>query len=215
MSDGAPTLLDGTVPRMTDLQLATTDSTDSRFESVAPAWGIYLDGARVVEPDSIISIDYRREWTLADYPIEGGSFETYDKVARPFDVRLRIAKGGDDAARTAFMANVERVAESRDLYSVVTPEQTYLSVNVSSVANSRTAREGLGLVTYDLELREVRVTAVAAFVAVTSPDSADPVNGGTVQTQTITKPATQAEIKAAVAEARAGFDVNMFSTPAF
>ncbi len=222
MSDGAPTLLNGTVPRMTDLQLATTDSTDGRFSAGASAWGIYLQGVLVIEPDSIVALDYHREWTLADYPIEGGGFETYDKVAKPFDIRLRITKGGSEADRTQFLADVEAISASLSLYDILTPEKSYLSVNVTSLANSRTATNGMGLVIIDLGLRQIRMDAVAtvgatttSVVAPAAPSGATPVNGGTVQPQPITKPATQAEIKAAVAEARAGFDANMFSTPAF
>lgn len=213
MSDGAPTLLSGAAPAAPTPVTADAVSSDGSSQS---DWGIYdaKTGEKVIDPDSIISIDYRREWTLADYQIEGGGFETYDKVARPFDVRVRVAKGGNESDRGDFMVAVEKMAGSLTLCNVVTPEVTYLSVNVASIANSRTASAGVGLITYDLELREVRVTAQASFINVGSQGAADPQSGGTVQPQPAPAP-TQAEINAAVAEARAAIDANMFSTPAF
>lgn len=215
MSDGAPTLLSGQVPAAP--AAVTSDAATSQGNAAQAAWGIYDadSGQKLIDPDSIVSLDYRRDWALADYPIEGGLFETYDKVARPFDVRVRVAKGGDEAERTAFMASVEKAAAALTLCNVVTPEQTYLSVNFASIASTRSGSQGMGLITYDLDLRQVRVTAVAAYMAVGSQSAADPVSGGTVQPQPITAAPTQAEIKAAVAEARAGFDANMFSTPAY
>lgn len=213
MSDGAPTLLSGAAPAAPAPVTADAVSSDGASQI---DWGIFdaKTGLKVIDPDSVISLDFRQEWTLADYQIEEGGFETYDKVARPFDIRIRVAKGGSDSDRADFIVAVSKIAGSLTLCNVVTPEVTYLSVNVSSIANARSASTGAGLITYDLELREVRVTAKSTFINVASQGAADPQSGGTVQPQAA-PPATQAEIKAAVAEARAAIDANMFSTPAF
>ena len=57
---------------------------------LAPQWGIYLDGEPVVDADSVVTFDYRQEWTVSDYPLEQGAFQSYDKVQTPFDVAVTI-----------------------------------------------------------------------------------------------------------------------------
>ncbi|OYW18904.1 MAG: hypothetical protein B7Z52_04355, partial [Burkholderiales bacterium 12-64-5] len=48
-------------------------------------WGIYTTaGALALDPDTIEAVGYDAEYRVADYPIEEGGFETYDKVALPF-----------------------------------------------------------------------------------------------------------------------------------
>lgn len=213
MSDnGAPTLMSGPAP-LTDIQLATAD-TDTRLQPAPSEWGIYLNGKKKIEPTSIIAIEYTREWAIADFQIEDGGFGSYDKVARPFDVHLRITKGGSEAVRRQFLSDLEVLSRDLDLLDIVTPVKTYLSVNIARLALAQTAESGATLLKIDLGIREVRVTAGVSFSHVASPDAADPVSGGTVQPQAIPA-ATQEEIKAAVKERLAEIDAHMFDTPAF
>ncbi|HEX7687345.1 MAG TPA: hypothetical protein VF453_06550 [Burkholderiaceae bacterium] len=178
MADGAPTLLSGM-----SAPAAARDTTDTARSTGAKSaeWGIFFNGSKALEPDSIVAMDYQREWSLLDYQVEQGAFETFNKVARPFDTRLRITKGGSQSDRTAFLAQVEALAESLNTYDVVTPERTYLSVNVSRLGYGRSARDGATLLIVDIGLRQIRTTAVAAFTQVASPSAASPVVGGTVQ----------------------------------
>ena len=145
-------------------------------------WGIYLQNTKVITPDSIVSLDYRREWRLADYPQEQGAFQTYNKVLTPFDVRLRMTKGGNAFTRGDFLDKIEEIAASLDLYNVVTPDATYTSVNIVSIGYSRTANQGAGLISVDIGLRQVRVTAKQTFANVKAPAAQAPVSGGTVST---------------------------------
>jgi hypothetical protein len=181
-ANGAPDLLSGAAPASPQ-QLATSSAAAAGSAQGTSQWGIFLNGAKVLSPDSIAGLDYRREWRLADFPLEEGAFESYDKVAMPFDVQLRVTKGGDAATRAAFLAAVEKISGTLDRYDVLTPEATYTSVSVASLAVSRNASGGNGLITVLLGLRQVRVTATQAFLEVQAPQAADSVNGGTVQPQ--------------------------------
>lgn len=192
-ANGAPTLRSGAA---TPAATRATGDAASTGGSVNGQWGIFLNGALALAPDSIMSVEYDREWSLLDYPIEGGSFETFNKVARPFEKRVRVTKGGSATDRARFMDQVEALGASLSLYDVVTPEKTYLSVNVERFGYGRSAREGATLLVVDLILRQVRVTAVASFTQVANPASASPVSGGTVQPA-----ATPAPVKASVSAA--------------
>lgn len=211
-TDGAPDLLSGAAPAAAP-KAATADASGTQQAGKAE-WGIYFKGDKLIEPDSIIAIEYTREWAIADFQIEGGGFASYDKVARPYDIRLRITKGGTEQDRRAFLSDIELISESLDLFDIVTPIKTYLSVSVSRLGLGQAASAGVGLLTIDLGIREVRITAGVSFTHVKDPGSAATVNSGTVQPQPIPVP-TQAEIKAAVKQRQAEIDATMFDTPAF
>lgn len=122
-------------------------------------WGIYKGGKPIVIFDTFLSIDYRQGWVIADFPLEQGAFESYDKVATPFDVRVRLGAGEKMKNRQALIDSVAAIAKTLDLYEVVTPEVTYTSVNVQHFDYRRTATNGLGLIVIELWLLEVRIKA--------------------------------------------------------
>ena len=213
--NGAPTLLNppavalGAAP----VQLQDAQVSGRKIESV---WGIYLAGTNtmLVRPDTILAVDYRHEWRVADFPMEEGAFESYNKVAVPFDVRLRMTKGStkplpnatvDPAVsvfgRRDFLKALEAAAASLDLYDVVTPEVGYYGVNIVSVDYRREAANGMSLITVDVGLRQIRLTAVSKIIATQQPSGAAAVNNGTVQT---TAPKTQQStvVKNAIAIAK-------------
>ena len=150
--------------------------------AVAPIqWGIFLGGDLALKVDSFLDIDYRKDWDISDYPLENGRFESYNKVREPYDVQLQLAKGGSDAEREAFLATLETIADSLDLYDVVTPEYTYVNANVTRIGYRRGARNGVSLLVASVRLQEVRSTATASFANVAQPPGAQQRNGGVVQ----------------------------------
>lgn len=144
-------------------------------------WGIYSGGAPVILSDNVVSFDYRQQFSISDFPVERGGFQSYDKVQIPFDARFRFTAGGSEANRTAFLASIAAVIGDLNLYTVVTPDAIYPSVNLTHYDYSRSARNGAGLITVDVWGLEVRETATAAMSSTQSPTSASQVNGGTVQ----------------------------------
>jgi hypothetical protein len=112
---GVPSVLFAPVSGL--LPLLTSDAA-SLFagSSLDRQWGIFLGGAPVIVADTVIGFDYRQQWALSDYPVERGGFETYDKVATPFDGRLRFAAGGSAANRAALLASLEAIAGDLNLY---------------------------------------------------------------------------------------------------
>lgn len=160
-----------------------------------PQWGIFKDGKSVIKADNVLSFEYKRDWTISDYPIEEGGFESYDKVQLPFDARVRFSAGGSLDTRQALIDSIEAIAGDLLLYDVVTPEKTYQSVNVVHYDLHRKSDDGVGLLKIDVYLEEVRNTAQAAFStaaaapadnasktpAPKSPTAAPQKNNGTVQ----------------------------------
>ena len=146
-----------------------------------PQWGIFLNGFPVVLADSVISLEYKQEWTISDYPVEQGAFESYDKVQTPFHARIRFATGGSEQSRQAFLDSIAAIAGTLTLFDVVTPEEVYQSVNVSHYEYNRTATSGVGLIAVDVLCIEVRVTATQTFSNTKAPSGAAPVSSGNGQ----------------------------------
>lgn len=157
----------------------------------APLWGIYDSDLQkpIIEPDSIIAFDLKREWRLPDYPQEQGSFQRYNKVATPYDARITMTKGGTDDDRMKFLQKMEEVAKSLDTYAILTPGKTFMNANIQHYDYRRTAIKGLTLLTIDVWLTEIRLDTVK-----TTPTTKD-VSGADAKSAGIMSPAaaTQAQ----------------------
>jgi hypothetical protein len=148
---------------------------------LVPTWGIFLNGVPVIEADSVVSLDYKQEWSISNYPVEQGAFESYDKVQTPFEARVRFSAGGSQANRQALLDSIAAIAGDLNLYDVVTPEAIYQSVNVQHYDYSRQAQRGLGLMVVDVMVVQVRVSQPTAFSNTQQPNGANPQSAGQVQ----------------------------------
>ena len=149
---------------------------------VTAIWGIYQGGSPVVVADSVVGFSYKQEWSISDFPVEKGSFESYDKVQLPFDVRVQFTAGGSNATRAALLNSLAAIAGTTQIFDVVTPEVVYQSVTITHYDYSRTARNGVGLLKVDVWLLQVNQNTTTAFSAST-PDGQDPAPGGSPQPQ--------------------------------
>lgn len=135
-------------------------------------WGIVdSSGNTVVEGGNFVSLEYKQDWAIADYPIEDGGFESYDKVSLPFDARVVVSCGGPVADREAFLASIQAIAGDLKLYSIRMPEQTLSNVNVQHIDFSRRNDDGVGLLKVAIYLLEVRTNAQVGFSSTGTPAS--------------------------------------------
>src|SRR5574337_335631 len=190
---GVPALLTGFEAALSVVQFLTGDLVFGLGAFPGPRWGVFRNGSPVVTADTVLSVDYKQEWVIADYPLEQGAFETYDKVATPFDVRVRFISGGSEANRAALLNSVAAIAGDRNLYDVVTPEAVYTSCNIRHCDYRRSSNNGIGAISIDLWLQQVRVTVGAPMNNTASPAGASQDNSGSVWAA----PATTAEQGAA------------------
>lgn len=127
-------------------------------------WGVFDQDGRTIAPyDSVFAVGYQNESRLSDYPIEQGSFATFNKVAIPFDVVVTLTCGGSDAHRAEFLASLEIARAGLRSYIVLTPDRTYRNVNFTGLNMQRSAREGATLLTVQLLGREVREVSGAIY----------------------------------------------------
>ncbi|MGC8517904.1 MAG: hypothetical protein ACP5P4_05165 [Steroidobacteraceae bacterium] len=131
--------------------LGTPSANNSLFQASqsASVWGIFdSNGNQVVTPDSIYDFAYSKEYNLPTFPVQAGGptiptgFANYNKVELPFDNSVRMTKGGTQSDREAFIQQVEAIAGTTNLYTVVTPEKAYLNCNVTRVELVRRGASG-------------------------------------------------------------------------
>jgi hypothetical protein len=162
------------------LVLLTQDIASFFAGTLAPQWGIYQNNVPVVQADNVISIDYKQDWTVSDYPIEPNAFQSYDKVQLPFECRIRFSKGGSVSDRQNFLNSIAAIASTLNLYDILTPEAMYPSVNITHYDYHRVSNSGVGLMIVDVWAIQVRIVNTATFSDVVNPASASPKSGGQV-----------------------------------
>lgn len=145
--------------------------------TAGPAWAILdADNNPVIVPDSFLNFDIRKEWKLSDYPVQQGSFASYNKVIQPFETSVRFSKGGNLSARTQFLNQIEAIEGDTNLYTVVTPEKAYPSVNVTRSEITRRGAEGaFFLCEVDVFFRQIiEVTATYSSSSADTSNAANP-----------------------------------------
>lgn len=158
------------------------------FSGAGAQWGLFDDGGQsVIAAEVVASMDYRREFRVADFPIEDGKFASYNKVQLPYDVRLTFVQAGTVDDRTGVLQQVASACETLQLYVAVTPEFSYDQVNVVSFEYRRTAQSGASMLTIEVFCREVRLVQQGQFSQTKQdPAAADSQNQGAVSTTTPT-----------------------------
>lgn len=153
--------------------------------SLAPIQAIAsLIGAPNIVPvtASTVEFEFGQDFPISNYPQEQGAFQAYDKVTLPFDVKMKLACGGSQANRQAFLTTCLGIANSFALFDVVTPEITFTSVNCTHIdINPRSARAGVSLLRVDLWFLEIPVSAQANFLNTQQPGDAGTQSIGNVQ----------------------------------
>ncbi|WP_238192067.1 phosphoenolpyruvate carboxylase [Methylobacterium frigidaeris] len=150
----------------------------------APPWGLYRQGRSVVACESVLGFDHKVDFAVSDHPLERGSFESFNKVAIPFDVRLIFTAGGTEARRAALLNSLRRIAGDLLLYDAVTPETVYRDVNIVHLDYRRTGQAGAGLLIVAVWCQEIRQTSPStggSGSSTAAPSGAGQENGGTVQ----------------------------------
>jgi hypothetical protein len=146
-----------------------------------PQWGLFDEfGDSVIAADNVLDFNYKKAWRVADYPIQEGGFQSYNKVQEPFDIIFRFTCGGSVADRQAFLDSIAAIDGDTNLYTAVTPEEVFQNVNVNGVSYPRTA-DRVGLITVDVRLTQIIPAPSPVFGNTQSPSGASPINTGTVQ----------------------------------
>jgi len=178
----SPSILGG-VP---DVTPGTTPTVPSSGPQVTPRYGIYNGGTEALTGyNSVIGAGYAVDEQVPTYPIENGGFESYNKVAQPFQAKIQYTIYL--SALPAFIAQCEAMRQDTNLYSFLTPFYTWQNVNV---------------VHYDWRLQNKRATSMLIVEVfgneirphVTTNIPAGSQSGTPIDPTHTTSPAAQAQV---------------------
>lgn len=120
-------------------------------------WSIFdKDGAKALDFDTFFSCSIKSENKISSNPVEKGSFADYNKVASPTAVSVVLGRTGKSDELAAFLTTLDKLVDSTDLVSIVTPEKTFLDYNLVSYDYDRKAENGVDRLIVGLMLQEIR-----------------------------------------------------------
>lgn len=145
-------------------------------------WGIFSQrGIPLLLADNVASVSHERKTQISSAPIEQGSFTNYNKVAEPFSLSVMMTKAsGGVVERGAFLALLSTMANSTDLFMVITPEAVYPNCNILGFDYSREAGDGARMIKANIHLQEIR-EVVVEYKKVKSDSATAEQDGGKVQ----------------------------------
>lgn len=123
-----------------------------------PQWGIFYTNLKpALTADSVLTFGNRNEYAVMDFPVQSGGFSSYNKVANPYDITLRLMKSGSKAERAIFLRTLDLIISSLELYTILTPERSYVGVNMLRYDVVRDgAKDAFALTGVDVYFREIR-----------------------------------------------------------
>lgn len=150
-----------------------------------PTWGIFdSQGNLVVNPDSFYGFDDSNDWRTSDFPVQDGQFESYNKVMLPPTNSIKMTKGGTLAQRKSLLDQISAIAGDTNLYSILTPERTYVDRNITRWAIRRQGREGAYYFA-DLEIFFRNIQQTTSQYSTTTANTANAQNPAATPTQNL------------------------------
>ena len=153
-------------------------------------WGLFNEfGLPVLLADNVLGLSYQAASSIANAPIEQGSFASYNKVASPAQAVVQMSKGsGSSLERGAFLAQLLAYEGSTLKFYVISPEFVHRNMCITGVDYARSAQEGVQLIVVNVQLEEVREVKVNySFEEVAAPEDAKTVDGGNVQPKEVSQ----------------------------
>lgn len=144
-------------------------------------WGIVNEfGIPIVLADTVLGMNYDAGSSISKYPVEQGSFASFNKVNNPSMATVQMAKGsGGVLERGLFLAQLEGLLKSTLSFHIITPEYVYLNYQIVGINHARTAQDGATMITVNLDLEEVLEAKVDYSIEeVKNPSDANTVDGG-------------------------------------
>jgi hypothetical protein len=129
---------------------------------------------------STISFEHNKSANVSDFPIERGSFASYNKVELPAEAKVTLALSATDSRQQAFLALIDGAVISNDLYSIVTPQAVYVDYSIISRNYTRFADAGVNLLVVDLVLKQIRQVSPKFTESTPIESPKNPEDGGKV-----------------------------------
>lgn len=147
-------------------------------------WGVVNQfGIPIVLADTVLGMNYDAGSSISKYPVEKGSFASYNKVNAPSMATVQMAKGGNSVTeRGLFLAQLETLLKSTVSFHIISPEYVYLNYQIVGINHARSAQDGATMIKVNLDLEEVLEAKIEYDIEeVKAPSDANTVDGGAKQ----------------------------------
>lgn len=128
--------------------------------SVFGAWTILAHDTQleVCSFDCFYAFGYDKNSNVVQYPIENGSFATYNKQNNPFKIDVSLIKNGLNFPfqKRDFINTLQKYCDEPLYVDVVTPSGTYLNCTLGNLSFEQSAQEWSDAIKADLTISEVR-----------------------------------------------------------
>lgn len=182
---GVPTLLRSGAQIFDQLTLGVFNASGALNSLIGAApvkWSV-LDsgGKKIAGYESILSVQFSGTSDVADYPVERGSFASYNAVDRPSMITVVMALGSTENARNDFQSDLRNAKIQLTLFTILTEDQAYRGYKLIDISWSREATNGAHRIVARCEFREIREQEAQTFNQPAQPQGADQINVGQVQ----------------------------------
>lgn len=185
----------------------------SNLPNVNPKIAIYAilnadTGVPLTVPDTWGELTFRKDYQVADYPIEDGAFAAYNKVQRPGSFDFTLIKKGSDLARATWLEAIRQqmVADPVARYHVITPQGIWQSYTISGISHQTRQDRGSNLLYLDLKFSEVPQIMAPSLLG---ERSVDPLSGPMIEQgrvfSSITPPSVSALARSGLSGRLGGF----------
>lgn len=157
---GLPSLPKISAKSILNTVLSRVGATLWQLFSNEPIWGIYQAGSSAilaVQKDSVLEMSVMEESNVPDYRVQTGGFATYNKIAQPFEIPIRITKGGNPAERNMLITFLKTSVKQATVYDILMPECVWHNVTLTRYQIERTREKtGDDLIIADCWFKEIR-----------------------------------------------------------
>lgn len=141
----------------------------------------------VITFTSFLSLEGVSSAKVSDYPVEEGSFSTYNKTVAPRDFTVTLAVTGDDVELQEALSCVEALRASTQMVSVIAPYQEFKGYCLESYDFASKVQDGVGILIFSMQFKEVRETKAVYTNSIRyakTPTAVSVKERGKVQTDT-------------------------------
>ena len=156
---------------------------DSYIQSLLSQWQV-LDSSsgNALSMAGILGVEKSVDYNVSNAPQENGAFTSYNKVVMPWTIRVQAICDGSLGTVASFIAALDAIVADLNLYSIVTPDVTYPSMNATHYDMRRTSSSGVTMVVAEVWFEQIRVTGTQAYTQTQTPAGQPTTNVGAVQT---------------------------------
>jgi hypothetical protein len=141
---------------------------------VSNTWGVYtLAGVLAFDVDTMVDLSYDSKAKVSNFPVEQGGFTSYNKVQEPFTIPIQLAVSSAPKIK-ALITALETARTNPTLFNVVTPMRTYLSVTLTTVKFSQSAKSGIDCLIVKVGFEQIRQIQAGATDITLPPPPVDP-----------------------------------------